>query len=101
MEYLERIRKLAETTVNEIIQEAGKENIRNGLDPEPFITDSHVDKFVRLAQQAWDASVVITVERLNMSTVPFTYFAPDAQSSIQRASQLYKDTIRRIFYRTV
>lgn len=98
---LEEIRKVTEEVVVDIIERAGRENLRNGTDPNEYITDGDVRKFVEVGLFAWQSLEQQALDNLPLSNYPFSAFDATLRSAIRQASQLFRSIVIQLVIRTV
>lgn len=101
MRTLEQIREVTEAVVVDVIERAGRENLRNGTDPNEYITDSDVRKFVAVALDAWQTLESETNARLPMNKMPFSTYDSTLRQTIRQASNQFRETVAQLIIREV
>ncbi len=84
-----------------MIERAGRENLRNGTDPNQYITDDDVRKFVSVGLAAWQLLEQQTIQNLQVNSYPFSAFDGTLRQAIRQASQIFRSTVAQLVTRIV
>lgn len=101
LQTLENIRKVTDRVVKKVIDRAGRENLRNGTDPNEYITDDDVREFVVIALAAWRELEISALNNLPVNSYPFSSFESTVRQAIRQASQIFRSVVTQLVLRTV